>query len=493
MAGYIAFDLGASSGRAVLGEICDGHLELEEIHRFGNRPVWLRGNLYWDILAIYREILEALSKVAARGKRVRSIGIDTWGVDFGLIAKDGSLIGNPFAYRDPRTEGAPERVFRKLSWERLYEITGIQLMTLNSLFQLYVMVEAGHPWLKIADRLLFLPDLLNYFLTGQAVSEITIASTSQMLDARKRQWSDEICNALGLPRHILTELIPSGHILGPLSQEVSRETGLKAERVVATAGHDTACAVAAVPASGADWAYLSSGTWSLMGVELPEPLISPEARELNFTNEAGVYGSIRFLKNISGLWLLQECRRIWGDRHSYEELVSLAERAQPFRCFVYPDHPSFLAPGDMPEAIRRFCRETGQDPPEDEGAFTRCILESLALRYRTVFDSIGKLLGRRPARLHVVGGGSKNRLLNQFTADALNVTVLAGPSEATACGNILVQAIADGELKGIEEGRELLRRSMQLVVYEPREPASWQEAYERYRAIERKYEAAGSG
>lgn len=488
MATYLAFDLGASSGRAVVGHLRDGKLLLEEVHRFGNRPLWLHGHLYWDILALYREILDTLSIVAGRGYPVRSLGIDTWGVDFGLIARDGSLIGNPFAYRDPRTEGAPERVFRKLPWERLYEITGIQLMTLNSLFQLYVMVESDHPWLKIAHRLLFLPDLLNYFLTGEAVSEITIASTSQMLDARRRQWSSEIFSTLNLPAHIMAEIVPSGYALGPLREEVTRETGLRVERVIATAGHDTACAVAAVPAEGKDWAYLSSGTWSLMGVELTEPMIGSEARQLNFTNEAGVFGSIRFLKNISGLWLLQECRRIWGERLAYDELVRLAEQAEPFRCFVYPDHPMFLTPGDMPSAIRQFCRQTAQPSPTDEGSFTRCILESLAMRYRTVFDSIGRLLGRRPNRLHVVGGGSKNRLLNQFTADALNLPVLAGPSEATACGNILVQAIADGELANLEEGRELVRRSIEVEVYQPQQPAAWEEAYQRYREIEAKFE-----
>ncbi len=488
MGNYLAFDLGASSGRGLLGKLRNGVLELEEVNRFPNRPVKLRGHLHWDIVAIFQRLLEAMQVLAERGERVDSIGIDTWGVDFGLVAADGSLVGVPYAYRDGRTDGAPQRAFQLLPWERLYEITGIQLMSINSVFQLFVMAEQKHPWLNIAAKLLFLPDLLNYLLTGRAVSELTIASTSQMLDARERQWSEEIFTSLGLPREIMPEIVPAGENLGPLSQDLQDETGLEVPRVVATAGHDTASAVAAVPAEGEKWAYLSSGTWSLMGVELDEPLLSEQARDRNFTNEAGVAGKIRFLKNISGLWILQECRRAWGDSYSWDELTELARKARPFFCLIFPDDPDFLKPGDMPGKVKDFCARTGQSVPEDVGQIVRVILESLAMRYKSVFSSLQSVLGRSIDTVHIVGGGSRNGLLNQFTANALGVQVTAGPAEATACGNMLVQAMAAGELSGLGEIRDVVRRSFTIESFSPQNTTAWDEAFRVYREIEARYE-----
>ncbi len=488
MGSYLAFDLGASSGRGLLGKLHDGTLEIEEVNRFPNRPVKLRGHLHWDIVAIFQRLLEAMQTLADRGEQVDSVGIDTWGVDFGLIAVDGSLVGVPYAYRDARTDGAPERAFKLLSWERLYEITGIQLMSINSVFQLFVMAEQAHPWLKIADKLLFLPDLLNYLLTGKAVSELTIASTSQMLDARKRQWSDEIFESLRLPGEIMPEIVPAGQNLGPMSRDLQGETGLQVPRVVATAGHDTASAVAAVPAQGQNWAYLSSGTWSLMGVELDEPLLSAQARDRNFTNEAGVAGKIRFLKNISGLWILQECRRAWGESYSWDQLTELAREAKPFTCLIFPDDPNFLKPGDMPAKVKNFCARTGQPVPEDVGQIVRVVLESLAMRYKSVFGSLQEVLGRTIDTLHVVGGGSRNALLNEFTASALGVRVTAGPAEATACGNMLVQAMSAGELSGLDEIRAVARRSFEIETYDPQDTAAWKRAFDVYKEIEAKYE-----
>ena len=488
MGNYLAFDLGASSGRGLLGKLRKGVLQLEEVSRFPNRPVKLNGHLHWDIVGIYQRLLEAMQALAERGEKVDSIGVDTWGVDFGLIARDGSLVGVPYAYRDARTDGAPERAFKRLSWERLYEITGIQLMPINSVFQLFVMAEAKHPWLEIADRLLFLPDLLNYLMTGKVVSELTIASTSQMLDARQRTWSREIFDALGLPFEIMPEIVGAGHSLGELAREIQEETGLSVGQVVATAGHDTASAVAAVPAQGGNWAYLSSGTWSLMGVELDEPLLTAKARDYNFTNEAGVAGKIRFLKNISGLWILQECRREWGETHSWAELTELASQAEPFVCQIFPDDPEFLKPGDMPAKVKNFCRRTGQRVPETVGQIVRVVLESLALRYKSVFASLQEVLGQKIETVHIVGGGSQNRLLDQFTASALGVRTTAGPAEATACGNMLVQAMTFGEIDGLSGIREVVRKSFEIETFEPQNEEDWEEAFERYREIEAEYE-----
>lgn len=470
MSHYLAVDLGAESGRVMLGTLEHGRLQLEELHRFPNTPVSLPTGLYWDSFRLFHEIVHGLS-IAGRERKlaVSGIGIDAWGVDFGLLASDGSLIDCPRHYRDPRTSGVPERFFEIVPKHEVFNYTGIQFMQLNSLFQLYAMKLAGAPGLAAADRLLFMPDLLNYWLTGVRKSERTIASTSQFYDPRKNQFCTELFERAGLPVHILPPLVEPGTPLGPLREDIAAAAKLNGTPVIATAAHDTASAVAAVPAAGAsDWCYISSGTWSLMGVELGQPVIDARSLDLNFTNEIGAGGKVRFLKNIAGLWLLQECRRAWaaeGAAYTYEELMRLAAEAPPSASAI--DVDAFLQPGDMPAKIAAWCEANGQTPPQGVGATCRAILESLAHRYRQVLDSLESVLGRTIGVIHIVGGGSRNRLLNQLVANATGREVVAGPSEATAIGNVLVQAIGAGELENLDEGRELVRRSFALDRFQP--------------------------
>ena len=468
---FLAIDLGAESGRAILGTLDGGKLALEELHRFPNIPVRLPTGLYWDTLRLFHEIRHALS-ICGRQRRIAldGIGVDTWGVDFGLLSPDGALLDNPRHYRDSRTDGMLEKTFAVAPREAIFAETGIQFMQLNTLYQLHAMKLAGSTALGAASKLLFMPDLFNYWLTGEMRAEASIASTSQFYNPAKKQWAAELLGRLDLPARILPEIVPSGTRLGTLLPEIAASSGFeKPVPVYATACHDTASAVAAVPAEGEDWCYISSGTWSLMGVELAAPVINDQSLALNFTNEVGAGGKIRFLKNIAGLWLVQECRRAWaldGREYGYEELTRLATAANSSGAVIDPD--AFSAPDRMPERIAEYCRARGQSIPEEPGAMTRLILESLAATYASVLENLETLLGRRIGRIHIVGGGSRNELLNQLAANATRRTVVAGPAEATAAGNILVQAIGASVISGGAQAREIVRRSFPLQTYEPR-------------------------
>jgi rhamnulokinase len=483
---FVAFDLGAESGRGVAGSFDGETLALEEIHRFPNGPVKVLDSLHWDVLRLFEEIKEALRICAQKFGDVMSIGVDTWGVDFGLLGRGDLLLGNPYHYRDKRTDGMLEEAFRRVSRREIFEQTGIQFMQLNTLYQLLSMAVEGSPILEMAETLLMMPDLFNFWLTGVKVSEFSIATTTQFYNPRARSWAEDLLGRMGLPTRILPEIVPSGTVLGEFLPSVREEVGLESAKVIAPTCHDTASAVAAVPARGEDWLYISSGTWSLMGVELEEPIINEESLRLNFTNEGGYGGRIRFLKNIMGLWLVQESRRTWargGEEHSYPELTEMAATAPSFKAFVEPDHKAFLPPGDMPARIREFCLQTDQPAPETKGEIVRCALESLALKYRWTMERLEELLGKRFDTIHVVGGGSRNELLCQFTAEATGRTVLAGPSEATAIGNIMVQALALGYVGSHQEAREVVRRSFDLREYEPAGDAGWDEAYDRFLKI----------
>jgi rhamnulokinase len=482
----LAFDLGAESGRGVLGLFDGQRLSLEVFHRFPNSPVRTLDSLHWDVLRLHGEIVTGLRKAAADFGGVDSVGVDTWGVDFALLGRGGTLLGNPRAYRDPHTENILDQAFARVARAELFGRTGIQFMRFNSLFQLLAMQRDRSPLLDAAETLLFMPDLFHYFLTGVKANEYTDASTSQMLDPATRSWAFDVVDRFGLPRRILGSLVQPGTVLGPLRASVATETGLAPAPVIAPATHDTAAAFAAVPARGDSWACISSGTWSLMGAEIRQPLTGEAVLRHNFTNEGGVGGTIRFLKNIMGLWLVQECRRVWeraGKTYTYDELVKLAEAAPPFAAIVDPDHASFMLPASMPQAIADFCTRTAQQAPSEPGAVVRCALESLALRYRWVLERLEELLGKRLDSIHVVGGGSQNALLCQLTADACNRPVVAGPVEATAIGNVLVQALGLGLVGSLADAREVVRRSFDVRTFEPREPQRWNRPYERFVAL----------
>jgi rhamnulokinase len=411
------------------------------------------------------------------------LGVDTWGVDFGFLGRGGEVLGSPYHYRDPRTDGVMDRTFAKVPKEKIFEATGIQFMQLNSLFQILAMKEAGSSLLDAAETMLFMPDLFNFLFTGKRKSEFSIATTSQMWDPRRKAWAVGLLEELGLPTRMLPEVIASGTVLGPMRADVAAECDVKPVPVIAPACHDTASAVAAVPADGHDWCYISSGTWSLMGVELPEPVINEKSLKRNYTNEGGVGGSIRFLKNIMGLWLVQECRRQWvkeGYEHSYAELTQMAAQSRPLAALIDPDHGPFLSPGDMPGKIERFCENTAQKKPAARGEFVRTCLESLALTYRKTLEGLEEVLGRKIAVIHIVGGGSQNELLNQMTADACGRTVIAGPVEATGIGNVLVQAMAVGQVKSLADARAIVRASFPVKRYEPKDAAKWDQAYARF-------------
>jgi len=466
----------------MLGSLDRGSLTLEELHRFHNTPVRVLSSLHWDALRLFHEICHGLA-IAGRERRLAldGIGIDTWGVDFGLLGADGSLCGNPRHYRDSRNNGMLEKVLSVVPREEIFAQTGVQFMQINTLIQLYAMKAAGDPALESARTLLMMPDLFSYWLTGVARSEVTIASTSQFYNPREKRWAVELFEKLGLPARILGKMVTPGTRLGPLFPAVAEPAGLSSASVYATGGHDTASAVAAAPAEGRDWLYISSGTWSLMGAELDEPVINNRLLEMNLTNEVGAGGKVRLLKNIAGLWLLQECRRAWtleGAEFTYEDLARQAAAAKPFTSILDPD--AFLEPGDMPRRIAEFCKSTGQRAPASSAEVSRSILESLALRYRQVLEMIESLLQRRFPVIHIVGGGSQNQLLNQFVADATGRTVIAGPAEATAIGNVLIQAIGSGELSGLEEARAVVRRSFPTRVVKPGPSADWDAAYAKY-------------
>jgi rhamnulokinase len=479
----LAFDLGAESGRGILGRFDGRRLQLDVIHRCPNGPVRTLDSLHWDVLGLYREMLAAMSKAAADHGGADSVGVDTWGVDFALLGRGDTLLGNPRHYRDPHTETVMDAAFARVPREEVFRRTGIQFMRFNTLFQLLALQRDRSPLLDAAQTLLFMPDLFHFFFTGIRVNELTDASTSQMYDPANRTWAYELVRMFGLPAHILGSIVAPGTVLGPLRPAVAGETGLNPIPVIAPASHDTGSAVAAVPAQGASWAYLSSGTWSLMGVEIPAPLINEATLRHNFTNEAGVAGTTRLLKNIMGLWLVQECRRAWeraGHAYDYDELTRLAEGATPFVSLVNPDDSSFILPPNMPTALADFCRRYGQAVPTEPGAVVRCALESLALRYRWVLERLEELVGRRLDVIHVVGGGCRNALLCQFTADACNRVVQAGPVEATAIGNVLTQAMGLGLVGSVAEAREVVRQSFEVQTYTPRRPEEWQEPYQQF-------------
>jgi rhamnulokinase len=483
---FLAFDLGAESGRGILGRFDGARLNLEVVHRFANGAVRTLDTLHWDVLRLYGDMLQTLRLCAGKHGQLDGLGVDTWGVDFALLGREGTLLGNPRHYRDPHTEGVMEEAFRRLSRADIFRQTGIQFMRFNTLFQLLALQRDRSPLLDMADTLLFMPDLFHYFFTGIKVNEYTDASTSQMLDPSTRSWAFELIQRFGLPTEVLGTLVQPGTVLGPLRPSVAGETGINAVPVIAPASHDTASAIAAVPASSSSWVYISSGTWSLMGVELKQPLVSDAALAANFTNEGGVGGTTRFLKNIMGLWLVQECRRAWeraGTIYSYDDLTRQAEAAKPFASLVDPDDSSFILPANMPAALADYCRRTGQPAPDGAGGTVRCALESLALCYRWVLERLESLTGQRAEVIHIVGGGSQNALLNQLTADACNRPVLAGPVEATAIGNVLVQALGLGVLGSLADAREVVRCSFEMHTFTPRQPAAWQAPYERFRAF----------
>jgi len=479
----LAFDLGASGGRALLGRLANGKIEVEELHRFPNDPVRVGDRLHWDILRLYHEMKQALLKAKHRGIRPRSLGIDSWGVDFGLIGADGGLLGNPFHYRDERNEPAMARVLADIPAEEIFRRTGIQFLPFNTIFQLAALKQADSPLLREASRMLLIPELLRYFLTGEMAHEFTNATTTQLFNPSLGGWDFELIRRLGLPEKLFGEVLQPGSPAGTVRPSVCGELGIDPVPVVAVAEHDTGSAVAAIPSASRTFAYLICGTWSLMGTEADRPVINETALRFNFTNEGGVAGTYRLLKNIMGLWILQECRREWerrGASHSYEELVGLAGKAPAFACFIDPDDGMFLPPGDMPDRIRRYALRTGQRPPEDAGAFVRCILESLALKYRYVLEMTERLSGKSFPGLHMVGGGIRNPLLCQWTANAIGRPVWAGPEEGSGIGNLAVQWITSGELADIQEARRVIAASFPVAVYEPADTSLWEDAYGRF-------------
>ncbi len=480
---YLGCDLGAESGRLILGMLEDRRLTLEELHRFPNRPVEAEGSLHWDILALFEELKAGMKKAAQRSLSIHSISTDSWGVDYLLFDAQGALLSPTFHYRDERTARGVARAKARVDWKTIFAETGVQFMPLNTIYQLAAEAPAR---LKQAHRLLLVGDGFNFLLSGLARAEESMASTSQLYNPRTKSWSRPLLEALDVPAGLFPPIVRSGTRLGPLRPELARETGLKGLEVIATCSHDTGAAVAAVPGSGEGWAYLSSGTWSLMGVELPAPIITDPCRELNFTNEIGYGGSVRLLKNIVGLWIVQECRGQWakqGSDHDYATLTQMAAAAPPFVSLIDPADPRFLSPGDMPARIGAYCRKTGQPSPSSPGAVIRCALESLALLYRRTGLRIEQLTGRKIERLHIVGGGSRNALLNQFTANALQIPVLAGPVEATATGNILVQAIASGRLASLAEARNVVRASTEITQVDPRDAPEWEVANRRWEKL----------
>lgn len=478
----LAFDFGASSGRAIIGCFDGDKITLEEVHRFSNDPVSVGGTVYWDVLRLFYEIKQGIIKAKIAGG-FDSIGIDTWGVDFGLIDSEGKLMENPVHYRDVRTSGLVDEAFKTMPKEKLYGITGIQFMELNTLFQL-ISLKKYRPWmLERADKMLFMPDLFGYMLTGKMCAEYSIASTSQLIDLDKRTWSKEILDAFGIKESVFAPLVQPGTVLGELSKEICEECGVDPVPVISVCGHDTQSAITSVPCEDGDFAFLSSGTWSLFGTELDKPIVNETSMNINITNEGGFDGSTGFLKNIIGLWLIQESRRQWkreGKEYSYADLEKLALAAEPFKCFIDPDAPEFVPHGNIPERVREFCRKTGQYVPETVGEIMRCIYESLAMKYRLTFEKLRECTERDYPVIHVIGGGTKDGLLCQMTANSCDRTVKAGPIEATVMGNVAVQLMSDGSVKNIGQARKIVAESSELKTFEPKDTDKWAKAYENF-------------
>ncbi len=478
----LAFDFGASGGRAILG-IFDGEkISLKEVHRFPNEPVKVGNTIYWDVLRLFHEIKQGLVAAQKEGG-FDSMGIDTWGVDFGLIGKDGALLENPVHYRDARNSGMIEKASETMNLDRIYELTGIQFMEFNTLFQLLSLKLNRPHILKNADKMLLMPDLFNYMLTGKTAAEYSIATTTQMIDINTNGWSEEILKAFGINESLLPRVVKTGEILGEIHPKICEELGINQASVVLVASHDTQSAVTAVPSSEKDFVFISCGTWSLFGTEVEEPIISEASKKLNVTNEGGYGYSVAFLKNICGLWLIQESRRQWnrtGGNYTYADLERLALEAEPFKCFIDPDASEFTAMGNIPERVQKYCERTNQSVPKSIGEITRCIYESLALKYRYTFDGIKSCTNKNYGKIHVVGGGSKDSLLCQMTADACGVTVLGGPAEATVLGNIAVQLISSGDIESIAKARSVIAAGENLKTYTPALLREWREAFSRF-------------
>ena len=480
---YLAVDLGAESGRVITGTLEEDRLSLTEVRRFANIPVRLPDGLHWDVLRIWSEIKSGISAaVSGNVKQIDSIGLDTWGVDFALLDKKNDLLANPFHYRDSRTDGMYAEAFRRMPRENIFENTGIQFMEVNTLYQLLEMVINKSPILEVAHTFLTIPDLFNYWLTGKINCEFTNATTTQCFDARQRDWSRPLLKAMGIPEYLFRPVIEPGTVIDSLDPRVANEVGAGHIPVVAPACHDTGSAVVAIPAEGKDFAWLSSGTWSILGVEVEQPVVTDQTLQYNFTNEGGVFGKWQLSKNVMGLWILQECRRTWarhGEELSYDEITRMAAEAKPFQSIIDPDFGGFLHPEDMPDQIRKYCNDTGQPVPQNKGELIRSVLESIALKYRWVLERLEEITGTHYERIHIIGGGTKNSLLNKFTADATQCTCLTGPVEATALGNVLMQGIALGQIESLEHARNLVRKSFPPSIYLPGEPKDWDRVYGR--------------
>ena len=480
----LAIDFGASSGRAIVGIFDGERVALEEIHRFSNDPVILGGTMYWDVLRLFHEIKQSLIK--AKPYDVESVAIDTWGVDFGLIDKDGRLIDNPVHYRDARTNGMLDEAFKLIPKDNFYNATGNQFMEINTAFQLLSLVKNRPELLERADKMLMMPDLFSYFLTGEKKAERSIASTTQLFDQNTKDWSRETVKALGINEEILPEITESGSVIGTLSKELCEELDIKPIKVIAVCGHDTQSALVAAPANNNDFAFLSSGTWSLFGTELDEPIINEKSLALNVTNEQGYAGKTWFLKNIIGLWLIQESRRQWireGMEYSFMELETLAKEAEPFKCFIDPDAPEFTPAGNIPKRIREYCEKSGQYVPQTVGEIMRCIYESLALKYKAAISELEECTGKKFETLYMIGGGTKDKFLSALTANSCGITVSSGPVEATAMGNVLIQLMAQGEVENLSRAREIVRASEKISYFEPENTDEWEKAYEKYEKV----------
>ena len=480
---FLAFDLGASSGRAILGKLSNGKLELIEVHRFKNQMSLIHGKYYWNIFNLFDELKTGLKKcISEHNIQPDSIGIDTWGVDYSLVTSEGQLVGLPFAYRDHRTDNAMEDFFKIMPKKEAYFLSGIQFMQFNSLFQLFASVKENFSRLIIAKSLLFTPDTLSYLFTGVKKNEYTISSTSQLLKPGKPEWEQKLFDAANIPLQLMGEIVQPGNEIGKILPEVQAETGSIEIPCIAVASHDTASAVVSVPASGENWAYLSSGTWSLLGIESKKPLVSEQTLQMNFTNEGGVDGTTRFLKNIMGMWLIQECKRIWDEEKEMEwqEIVDLSSASEPFRSLINPDNIMFLNPRNMPEAIQNYCKKTNQPIPETKGEMARCVYDSLVLKYKFTIKQIETVTGNNIEKLHIIGGGAHNKMMNQLTADGVGITVYAGPTEATAIGNLMMQAKAINAVKSLSEIREVILNSFEVTEYKPSPKLDWNTAYKKF-------------
>jgi len=485
---YFAIDLGASSGRTIAGEFDGRRLSIEEVHRFMNNPVNVESGIYWDILYLFFEIKKSISMATSKYKsNLISLGVDTWGVDYGLIDRNGKLIGNPYCYRDSRTKSMERLACQKIPREKIYAKTGIHFIFLNTLNQLLAEKQTESIAINLADKILFIPDLINYWLTGIKINEYSVASTSQMINPWTKDWDISIINAMGFPESIFGEIVQPATSLGKLLPNIADTTNSNNLQVITVASHDTASAVVSIPKNKNHSAFLSSGTWSLMGIKNKTPIINNQSYSLNFTNYGGFKDSILFLKNICGMWLIEECRRKWSledQSMDYKSMMQMIEDSKSSDVYIFPDHPSFILPGNMPEKILAFFRKTGQNLTQDKGTLLRAILESLALRYKSVFNHLEMLCGDQLEVLNIIGGGSQNHVLNQFTANAINRPVIAGPIEATTIGNVIVQMLAQKEIYTLEEGNEIIRDSFKTITYTPENIDVWKEAYYRYQRLE---------